>query len=314
MRDGIAVIVLNNPPVNSLGHVLRVGIVQGLDKAAKDSSVKALVLIGARTFSGGADIREFNTPKYSARPTLSEINDALDRSPKPIIGAIGGFALGGGLEFALGCHYRVAATNAEFALPEVKLGILPGSGGTQRLPRAIPTAEEALDMMVSGSHIGGAKAKFRVLGLVDEVIDGDLFEGAIAYARRLVTEGKGPRRLPDQSAKFDGHAKGFFAGAREWVSKESCGYPAPLEIVACAEAAVTKPFDEGLTIERERFEFLVNTPEVRCTMCSLPSARPQRSPTYLKTPPCARSRVRPSSVPAPWAAASRWPCSTPGSQ
>jgi len=259
VRDSIAVIALSNPPVNSLGRVLRAGIVQGLDKAAKDPTVKALVLIGAaKTFSGGADIREFNTPKSSARPTLSEINDAQDRFPKPMVGAIGGFALGGGLELALGCHYRVAAPNAEFALPEVKLGILPGSGGTQRLPRAIPTVE-ALDMMVSGSHIGGAKA--RVLGLVDELIDGDLFEGALAYAKRLVAEGKGSRRLRDQSAKFDGDAAGFFAGAREWVSKESRGYPAPLEIVACVEAAVTKPFDEGLTIERERFEFLVNTPE-----------------------------------------------------
>ncbi|MGH8471419.1 MAG: enoyl-CoA hydratase-related protein, partial [Gammaproteobacteria bacterium] len=258
VRDGIAVIALNNPPVNSLGRALRAGIVQGLDKAARDPTVKALVLIGARTFSGGADIRELNTPKFSARPALSEINDAQDRFSKPMIAAIGGHALGGGLELALGCHYRVAAPNAELALPEVKLGLLPGSGGTQRLPRAIPTAE-ALDMIVSGSRIGGAKA--RVLGLVDELIDGDLFEGALAYAKRLMAEGKGPRRLRDQSAKLDGDAAGFFAAARERVSNKSRGYPAPLEIVACVEAAVTKPFDEGLSIEHERFEFLVNTPE-----------------------------------------------------
>lgn len=259
VRDGIAVIALNNPPVNSLGRALRAGIVQGLGEAARDAAVKALVLIGAgRTFSGGADIRELNTSKSSARPTLSEINDAQDRFPKPMVGAIGGFALGGGLELALGCHYRVAAPNAKFALPEVKLGILPGSGGTQRLPRAIPTVE-ALDMIVSGSGIGSAKA--RVLGLIDELIDGDLFEGALGYAKRLVAEGKGPRRLRDQSAKFDGDAAGFFAAATERVSKESGGYPAPIEILACVEAAVTKPFDEGLNIERERFEFLVNTPE-----------------------------------------------------
>ncbi|MFH0343798.1 MAG: 3-hydroxyacyl-CoA dehydrogenase NAD-binding domain-containing protein [Chromatiales bacterium] len=259
VRDGIAVIALNNPPVNSLGHALRAGIVQGLDKAARDPLVKALVLIGAaKVFSGGADLRELNTPKSSARPMLSEINDAQDRFSKPMVGAIGGFALGGGLELALGCHYRVAAPNAQFALPEVKLGILPGSGGTQRLPRAIPTAE-ALDMMVSGRRIGGAKA--RVLGLVDELTDGDLFEGALAYAKKLVAEGKGPRRLRDQSAKFDGDAAGFFAAARERVSKELGGYPAPLEIVACVEAAVTKPFDEGISSEHERFEFLVNTPE-----------------------------------------------------
>ncbi|MGH8627588.1 MAG: enoyl-CoA hydratase/isomerase family protein [Gammaproteobacteria bacterium] len=251
VRDGIAVIALNNPPVNSLGRALRAGIVQGLGEAARDAAVKALVLIGAgRTFSGGADIRELNTSKSSARPTLSEINDAQDRFPKPMVGAIGGFALGGGLELALGCHYRVAAPNAKFALPEVKLGILPGSGGTQRLPRAIPTVE-ALDMIVSGSGIGSAKA--RVLGLIDELIDGDLFEGALGYAKRLVAEGKGPRRLRDQSAKFDGDAAGFFAAATERVSKESGGYPAPIEILACVEAAVTKPFDEGLNIERERF-------------------------------------------------------------
>lgn len=153
VRDGVAVITLNNPPVNGLGHALRTGMMEGFNKAAADASVKAVVLIGsAKAFSGGADIREFNTPTSFSKPSLPEINETQDSFPKPLVGAIGGFAMGGGLELALGCHYRVAAPKAKLALPEVELGILPGSGGTQRLPRVVPMAE-AVKMMTTGNPI-----------------------------------------------------------------------------------------------------------------------------------------------------------------
>jgi len=140
VRDGIAVITLNNPPVNGLGNALRAGIMDCLNKADADGAVKAVVLIGsAKAFSGGADIREFGKPRTP--PDLFEVNDRQDAMKKPLVAAIGGFALGGGLELALGCHYRVALPKSQLGLPEVKLGILPGSGGTQRLPRMVPMAE-----------------------------------------------------------------------------------------------------------------------------------------------------------------------------
>ena len=259
VRDGIAVIVMNNPPVNGLGSVLRPGIVDGMKKAEADPAVKALVIIGsAKAFSGGADIREFNTPKSSMSPTLPEINDAQDNFKKPMVAAIGGFALGGGLELALGCHYRVAAPKTLLGLPEVKLGILPGSGGTQRLPRVVG-ATEAVKMMTTGNPVPAEKGL--QVGLVDEVVQGDLLEGAIAFAKKLVAEGKGPRRIRDLTVKVDGDPKAFFEAARAEVGKASRGYPAPLEIVACVEAAVNLPFDEGRQEERRRFAGLVEGSE-----------------------------------------------------
>ena len=259
VRDGIAVIVMNNPPVNGLGSVLRPGIVDGMKKAEADPAVKALVIIGsAKAFSGGADIREFNTPKSSMSPTLPEINDAQDNFKKPMVAAIGGFALGGGLELALGCHYRVAAPKTLLGLPEVKLGILPGSGGTQRLPRVVG-ATEAVKMMTTGNPVPAEKGL--QVGLVDEVVQGDLLEGAIAFAKKLVAEGKGPRRIRDLTVKVDGDPKAFFEAARAEVGKASRGYPAPLEIVACVEAAVNLPFDDGRKEERRRFAGLVEGSE-----------------------------------------------------
>ena len=255
VRDGIAVIVMNNPPVNGLGSVLRPGIVDGMKKAEADPAVKALVIIGsAKAFSGGADIREFNTPKSSMSPTLPEINDTQDNFKKPMVAAIGGFALGGGLELALGCHYRVASPKTLLGLPEVKLGILPGSGGTQRLPRVVGAAE-AVRMMTTGNPVPAEKGL--QVGLVDEVVQGDLLEGAIAFAKKLIAEGKGPRRIRDLSVKVDGDPKAFFEAARTEVGKASRGYPAPLEIVACVEAAVNLPFDDGRKEERRRFAGLV---------------------------------------------------------
>lgn len=255
VRDGIAVVSMNNPPVNGLGSALRPAIMDGIKKAGADPAVKALVVIGsAKAFSGGADIREFNTPKMNVPPSLPEINDAQDAFGKPMVAAIGGFALGGGLELALACHYRVALPKSQLGLPEVKLGILPGSGGTQRLPRVVGAAE-AIKMMTTGNSIPAEKAVS--LGLVDEIVQGDLLDGALAYAKKLVADGKGPRRIRDMTVKVDGEPKAFFDKARADVGKASRGYPAPLEIVACVEAAATKPFDEGRAEERKRFQTLV---------------------------------------------------------
>ncbi|HXM82100.1 MAG TPA: 3-hydroxyacyl-CoA dehydrogenase NAD-binding domain-containing protein [Burkholderiales bacterium] len=257
VRDGIAVITMNHPPVNGLGNALRAAIMEYLKKAEADPAIKGALLIGsAKAFSGGADIREFNKPRE--KPDLPDVNDQQDAMTKPLVAAIGGFALGGGLELALACHYRIALPKSQLGLPEVKLGILPGSGGTQRLPRIIPMME-ALRMMTTGNPIAAEKAK--ALGLVDEIVEGDLLEAALVYVNKLLSEKKPRRRIRDLKAKLDGDPKAFFAQAREQVAKESKGYPAPLEIVACAEAAVTQPFDEGRKFERERFAQLVNTAE-----------------------------------------------------
>jgi len=255
VRDGIAVIGMNNPPVNGLGNALRAALMEHLKKAETDAAVKGVVIIGsAKAFSGGADIREFNKPRE--KPDLFEVNDQQDAMSKPLVAAIGGFALGGGLELALACHYRIAAPRAQLGLPEVKLGILPGSGGTQRLPRIIPMAD-AVRLMTSGSTISSEEAQ--ELGLVDEIVQGDLLEAALAFTKKL--NSSQIRRIRDLPAKLQGDPEAFFAKVREQVAKDSRGYPAPLEIVACAAAAATLPFDEGRKVERERFARLINTTE-----------------------------------------------------
>jgi 3-hydroxyacyl-CoA dehydrogenase len=254
VRDGIAVLSMNNPPVNGLSNALRAALMESLKKAEADAAVKAVVITGsAKAFSGGADIREFNKPRV--KPDLPDVNDQQDAMTKPLVAAIGGFALGGGLELALACHYRVAAPRAQLGLPEVKLGILPGSGGTQRLPRLIPMAK-AVEMMTTGNFIPAEKGK--ELGLVDEVVQGDLLQQGIEFARKVV--GKPFRRVRDLKAKLDGDPKAFFAKVREDVKKASRGYPAPLVIVDCAESSL-KPFDEGRKSEREGFTKLVDSTE-----------------------------------------------------
>ncbi len=255
VRDGVAVITLDNPPVNGLSNALRAALMAHLKKADADAAAKAVVLIGsAKAFCGGADIREFNAPRE--KPDLPEVNDQQDAMTKPLVAAIGGFALGGGLELALACHYRVALPKAQIGLPEVKLGILPGSGGTQRLPRIIPMAE-AVKMMTTGTLIASEKAK--ALGLVDEIAQGDLLGAAVVFAKQKI--GQPLPRIRDRQPQIQGDIKAYFSQVREQVAKESRGYPAPLEIVACAEAAATRPFDEGRKVERERFARLVATSE-----------------------------------------------------
>ena len=156
-RGAVAVITLDNPPVNGLGHDLRSGLVAGLDRAAADPAVKAIVITGAgKAFSGGADIKEFDSPKALAEPNLHTCIRAVEQSPKPVIAAIHSVCMGGGLELSLGCHYRVASPGAQIALPEVKLGLLPGAGGTQRLPRVVGI-EAAVNMIASGTPVPSEK-------------------------------------------------------------------------------------------------------------------------------------------------------------
>src|ERR1700744_659175 len=183
-HDGVAVITLNNPPVNGLGLSTRTGIIDGIERAQNDPAVQAIVLTGAgKAFSGGADITEFNTPKATQEPTLGTVIKVVEGSAKPVIAAIHSVAMGGGLELALGAHYRIAAPGAQIALPEVKLGLLPGASGTQRLPRAIGLGA-ALNMIVSGAPV--MSETLAGTALFDEVVDGDLLAAALGFARDVV--------------------------------------------------------------------------------------------------------------------------------
>ena len=255
----VAVVTLNNPPVNGLGHALRSGIVAALDQALADPQVQAIVLTGsARAFSGGADVREFGTPKAGQEPTLPSVIRALDGATKPVVAAIAGVCLGGGLELALGCHYRVAKPDASLGLPEVKLGLLPGAGGTQRLPRLIGL-EPALNMIVSGQPVP-ANA-FAGTPLVHALIEGDLVEGAVAFAAQVAARGEPLPRARDLKVKQP-NADAFLQFARNTVAAASKPFPAPLQCVE-AVAASLKPFDEGLQTERTLFQALMQTPESR---------------------------------------------------
>jgi len=255
-----AVITMNNPPVNGLGFDLRREIVAGLAHAETDAKVKALVLIGSpRAFSGGADIREFGSPKSTAEPSLNTVILALENAGKPIVAAIGGACMGGGLELAMACHFRVAVNGAQIALPEVKLGLMPGAGGTQRLPRLIG-AEAALNMIVSGEAV--PSEKLSGTALFDEMIEGDLLEGALAFAGKIVAEGRPLKRVRDIKPSLP-NAEGFFQFARNTVGAAAKNFPAPLKCVDAVAAAVALPFEEGVCLERELFLQLMRSPESR---------------------------------------------------
>jgi len=253
-RGAVAVLEVDNPPVNALGHAVRQGLEDGLLAAQRDPEVQALVIAcKGRTFIAGADIREFGKPAQP--PHLPLLIQALEDSDKPIVAAIHGTALGGGLEVALACHVRVALASAKLGLPEVKLGLLPGAGGTQRLPRLIG-ARPALDMIVSGEPITAARAK--ELGLVDELVatDGDLLEAAVRAANAAA--GKPPRRcsqLEEHVAAARADLTMFDERAQE-LNKSRRGYEAPQRCVDTVRAAVTLPFAEGIQVERKLFEQL----------------------------------------------------------
>jgi 3-hydroxyacyl-CoA dehydrogenase len=258
-RGRIAVLTVNNPPVNALSQHVRQGLRDGLKQAAADADVAAIVITCAgRTFVAGADITEFGKPPKE--PGLHEVLDLIEGSPKPVVAAIHGTALGGGLEVTLACHYRVGVKTARFGLPEVKLGILPGAGGTQRLPRVVGVPK-ALSMIVSGDPIGADEAL--KVGLIDEIVDGDLTEAGVAFAEKVVRE-KRPlkkiRDLDDKVAAVRGKPE-VFAEFRKSVARQTRGFRAPENCIKAVEAAVNLPFDQGMKRERELFQELITSPE-----------------------------------------------------
>lgn len=256
----IAVLSINYPPVNALGHQVRLGITQGMRQAIENSAVKAVVLICAgRTFMAGADITEFGKPIPD--PSLLDVEDSVESSPKPVIAAIHGTALGGGFEVALCCHYRIAVPSARFGLPEVHLGLIPGAGGTQRLPRIVG-AEVALDMQTSGRHVD---AKFALAnGIIDELApEGDLQNSAIAFAQQVLAEKRPLRKVRDLDDKVAA-ARGkpeIFAAFRKANARKFRGFLAPEYNIRAIEAAVNLPFNEGMAVERKLFTELMASPQ-----------------------------------------------------
>ena len=251
LTDEIGVITVDNPPVNALSHAVRQGLMDALHQADEDGSRAVLIICAGRTFIAGADIAEFGKPMQD--PVLPDIVNRIEATARPVVAAIHGTALGGGFEVALSAHYRCAVAGARVGLPEVKLGLLPGAGGTQRTPR-LAGVEAALELMTSGAPVDAAKAI--ALGLVDRIIDGDLEEGAKAWIRDLLAEGAGPRRTSEQTVPE--HDAGVFDDARKLLDKKARGQLAPQAIVDCIEAAATLPFADGLQVERESFIKLMN--------------------------------------------------------
>ncbi|MCE3263029.1 MAG: 3-hydroxyacyl-CoA dehydrogenase [Pseudoduganella sp.] len=261
VHDSIAVITLNNPPVNGLGLATRSAAIEGIRRAEQDAAVKAVVLTGAgKAFSGGADIKEFNSPKALTEPTLHTLIRAVEGCSKPVVAAIHSVAMGGGLELALGCHYRIALPGAQIALPEVKLGLLPGAGGTQRLPRVLGL-EMALNMIVSGTPV--LSEKLAGTALFDKLLPAgaDLLAEALAFARAIADVRPLPKvRL--RQVDYPNH-EAFLQFSRNTVKAVAGPFPAPLECVETVAASVTMEFEAGLKFERERFLHLMQTTECK---------------------------------------------------
>jgi 3-hydroxyacyl-CoA dehydrogenase len=263
----IALLTLNHPPVNGLGHATRAGVVAGIERALADPEIDAIVIAGAgRAFSGGADITEFNTAQATAAPMLGEVIAALESSSKPVIAALHGVAMGGGLELALGAHYRVASAQTLIALPEVKLGLLPGAGGTQRLPRAVGL-ELALRLISTG-----ASEPARTLaqsGLFDRVIESAAVDEVVAAALEFaldLSQRPGPHPKLHDRPIDSGDAlavEALYQAARELAARRARGQPAPLKCIAAIERGVSAGFADGLAFERECFMELLASPESR---------------------------------------------------
>ena len=256
----VAVITMDRPPVNSLGYDLRAGIADALDQANANAAVQIIVLTGtARAFSAGADVTEFGTPKAGREPNLRVVIAQLESSPKPVVAAIAGQCLGGGLELAMGCHFRVALADAQLGLPEVKIGLLPGAGGTQRLPRLVGL-ELALNMVVGGNPV--AAAKLASTALIDRLIAGDLVAGAVAFATEVLEKKLPAKRARDLKVS-DPQGEAFLQFARNTVAATSKNFPAPGKCLEAVAASLGKPFDEGVRIERDGFLALMASPESR---------------------------------------------------
>jgi 3-hydroxyacyl-CoA dehydrogenase len=260
VRDGVAILTLDNAPVNGLSHAVRAAYAEGLEKANADPAVKAIVVTGAgKAFSGGADIKEFGSPKALAEPNLGSIIRMTEMSNKPVVAAIHTTCMGGGLELALGCHYRVVSPGAQIALPEVKLGLIPGAGGTVRLPRVLGV-EAATSMIVSGEPVpSDMLAMAPGQKLFDKLMQGDLLEGAIAFAK----EKADVRPLPLVRDLKVGHpeADGYFQFARNTTKAMAKNFPAPAKCVDAVQNATKMKFDDAIAAEREIFVNLMFTPE-----------------------------------------------------
>ncbi|NCT81959.1 MAG: 3-hydroxyacyl-CoA dehydrogenase [Comamonadaceae bacterium] len=259
-RGRVAVITLDNPPVNGLGFATRSAVAAGVERAEADPAITALVITGAgKAFSGGADIKEFGSPKALAEPNLLSLISLVENCSKPIVAAIHSVCMGGGLELALGCHYRVAQAGTKVALPEVKLGLLPGAGGTQRLPRALGV-EPALNMIVSGEPVE-AQLLAMVPGqkLFDKVVDADVVDAAVKFAEE-VSEKRPLPKVRDLKARHP-NADAYFQFARNMVGGMSKNFPAPLRCLEAVAGAVKLKFDDGMRAEREGFAALMMTPE-----------------------------------------------------
>jgi 3-hydroxyacyl-CoA dehydrogenase len=255
---GIAWLAMNNPPLNALSHDLRQGVVAGIDRAVADAKVRAIVLIGnERAFSSGADIKEFSGGAFYAEPFLPTVCDIVESAPKPVIAAIQGACMGGGLELALGCHYRVALADAKISFPEVKLGLIPGAGGTQRFPR-LAGLETAINLIVSGATLPAAALKDTQL--FDVIARDDLAGAARTFAEKLLKEGKGPRRARDLPVKHP-QGEAFLQFAKTSVSAVSRGLAAPLRAIETVGAALTQKFDAGLATEQKIFSELMVSEE-----------------------------------------------------
>jgi 3-hydroxyacyl-CoA dehydrogenase len=259
--DGeVSVITLNSPPVNALSQAVREGLDKALKTAFADTRTKVVVIVcDGRTFVAGADIREFGKPRKP--PGLKDFQGLLDNAPKPVVAAIHGTALGGGLELAMMCHYRIAVPSARCGLPEVNIGILPGGCGTQALPRIVGV-EKALEMMTSGRHVAAKEAQ--ASGIIDEIVgEGNLKQAAVAYARKLIADKKPIKRVRDLTDKIEAARKTpeVFANFRKANARKFRNMMAPENIIKCVEAAVALPFDEGMKRESELSAELHNGPQ-----------------------------------------------------
>ncbi len=259
IKEGVALVTFQNPPVNGMSHALRLGIVQAVDKAEADPSVQSMVLTGSQSaFSGGADVTEFGTPKVLQQPILRAVIEALEQCEKPVVAAIQGVCLGGGLELAMGAHYRIAKADAQIGLPEVKLGLLPGAGGTQRLPRALGL-EKALEMITSGTIV---RAKTLAdSNLLDRVVEDDLIAAAIAFAQELAVNKAPLKRLRDLQVTSQTDAQTLLQTVREKLQASSKNFPAPVKCLETVQASIDMPFEQGLAFERQLFLGLMSSPE-----------------------------------------------------
>ena len=305
--NGIAIVTINNPPVNALSPGVPEGISEALDQIAQNASVNATVLIGGgRTFVAGADIKEFGRmtsgkPRGAGLlPLLLKIED----SAKPVIVAVHGTAFGGGMELAMAGHYRVALATAQFGQPEVKLGLIPGAAGTQRLPR-LAGVSKAVEMCVSGNPVNAEEAL--KLGIVDRIIGGDLLAGAVAFARDVA--GKPAPKTRERNEKLGNATENamIFSGAREAVAKKQRGLLAPVKAIDAVEAATKLPFEEGCKVEQKLFiECLFSEQSKSLIHVFFSEREVAKIPDIPSRQTLFQFNPRPLSAPAPWAAGSPW--------